>query len=213
MQLLRRTDMKLTHEQTDALQELGNIGAAHAATTLSTMLSANVSMSVPEIKVIDISEIYKYVGDEIAALVLFQVNGEVKQGGYLLLYVAKSSVIRLTNAMLGLTDMERELDEMDESALLEVGNIMVSAFLDGTAGLLNIIMLPSPPQLVIDMPHAAIESIIASQDSIDIDEVVLFKTEMVSDAHNIQSSIFLFPNHPMLEDIIRRLEDILNPTP
>jgi len=204
--------MKLTHIQTDALQELGNIGAAHAATTLSTMLSANISMSVPEIKVIDISEIYKYVGDEIAALVLFQVNGEVRPGGYLLLYIPKSSVIRLTNAMLGLTDMDRELDEMDKSALLEVGNIMVSAFLDGTAELLNIIMLPSPPQLVIDMPHAAIESIIASQESEDIDEIVLFKTALVSDAHNIQSSIFLFPNHPMLEDIIRRLEELLNPS-
>jgi chemotaxis protein CheC len=204
--------MKLTHVQTDALQELGNIGAAHAATTLSTMLSANISMSVPEIKVIDISEIYKYVGDEIAALVLFQVNGEVRPGGYLLLYIPKSSVIRLTNAMLGLTDMDRELDEMDKSALLEVGNIMVSAFLDGTAELLNIIMLPSPPQLVIDMPHAAIESIIASQESEDIDEIVLFKTALVSDAHNIQSSIFLFPNHPMLEDIIRRLEELLNPS-
>jgi len=203
--------MKLTHVQTDALQELGNIGAAHAATTLSTMLSANISMSVPEIKVIDIAEIHKYVGDEIAALVLFQVNGEVKPGGYLLLYIPKTSVIRLTNAMLGLTDMDRELDEMDRSALLEVGNIMVSAFLDGTAELLNIIMLPSPPQLVIDMPHAAIQSILASQESEDIDEVVLFKTAMVSDAHNIQSSIFLFPNHPMLEDIIRRLEEILNP--
>jgi chemotaxis protein CheC len=204
--------MKLTHVQADALQELGNIGAAHAATTLSTMLSANISMSVPEIKVIDISEIYKYVGDEIAALVLFQVNGEVRPGGYLLLYIPKSSVIRLTNAMLGLTDMDRELDEMDKSALLEVGNIMVSAFLDGTAELLNIIMLPSPPQLVIDMPHAAIESIIASQESEDIDEIVLFKTALVSDAHNIQSSIFLFPNHPMLEDIIRRLEELLNPS-
>ena len=203
--------MKLTHIQRDALQELGNIGAAHAATTLSTMLSANISMSVPEIKVIDISEIYKYVGDEIAALVLFQVNGEVKHGGYLLLYIPKTSVIRLTNAMLGLTDVNRELDEMDESALLEVGNIMVSAFLDGTAELLNIIMIPSPPQLVIDMPHAAIESIIASQDTEDIDEIVLFKTALVSDAHNIQSSIFLFPNHPMLEDILRRLEELLNP--
>jgi len=203
--------MKLTHIQRDALQELGNIGAAHAATTLSTMLSANISMSVPEIKVIDISEIYKYVGDEIAALVLFQVNGEVKHGGYLLLYIPKTSVIRLTNAMLGLTDVNRELDEMDESALLEVGNIMVSAFLDGTAELLNIIMIPSPPQLVIDMPHAAIESIIASQDTEDIDEIVLFKTALTSDAHNIQSSIFLFPNHPMLEDILRRLEELLNP--
>ncbi len=203
--------MKLTHEQVDALQELGNIGAAHAATTLSTMLSANVSMSVPEIRVIDIAEIYTYVGDEIAALVLFQVNGEVKHGGYLLLYIPKSSVIRLTNAMLGLTDMDRELDEMDRSALLEVGNIMVSAFLDGTAELLNIIMLPSPPQLIIDMPHAAIESIIASQESEDINEVVLFKTALVSDAHDIQSSIFLFPNNPMLKDIIRRLEEILSP--
>ncbi len=203
--------MKLTHVQIDALQELGNIGAAHAATTLSTMLSANISMSVPEIKMIDISEIYKYVGDEIAALVLFQINGEVKHGGYLLLYIPKTSVIRLTNAMLGLTEVNRELDEMDESALLEVGNIMVSAFLDGTAELLNIIMLPSPPQLVIDMPHAAIESIIASQESEDIDEIVLFKTALVSDAHNIQSSIFLFPNHPMLADIIRRLEELLNP--
>ena len=203
--------MKLTHMQIDALQELGNIGAAHAATTLSTMLSANISMSVPEIKMIDISEIYKYVGDEIAALVLFQVNGEVKHGGYLLLYIPKTSVVRLTNAMLGLTDVDRELDEMDESALLEVGNIMVSAFLDGTAELLNIIMLPSPPQLIIDMPHAAIESIIASQESEDINEVVLFKTALVSDAHDIQSSIFLFPNNPMLKDIIRRLEEILSP--
>ena len=202
--------MKLTDVQADALQELGNIGAAHAATTLSTMLSANVTMSVPEIKMIDISEIYKYVGDEVAALVLFQINGEVKHGGYLLLYIAKNSVVRLTNAMLGQTDENRELNEMDESALLEVGNIMVSAFLDGTAGLLNIIMLPSPPQLVIDMPHAAIQSIIASQQSEDIDDVVLFKTELVSDAHNIQSSIFLFPNQPMLQDILRMLEELIH---
>ena len=71
-------------------------------------------------------------------------------------------------------------------------------------------MLPSPPQLVIDMPHAAIQSIIASQQSEDIDDVVLFKTELVSDAHNIQSSIFLFPNQPMLQDILRMLEELIH---
>jgi chemotaxis protein CheC len=203
--------MELTKIQVDALQELGNIGAAHAATTLSTMLSATIEMNVPEITVIDIADIYKYVGDEIAALVLFQITGEVSSGGYLLLYIPKESVIRLTNVMLGIQDLDREMNEMDESALLEVGNIMVSAFLDGTAGLLNIIMLPSPPQMVIDMPHAALQSIIASQDTGDIDEVVLFRTELKSDAHEIKSSIFLFPNKPMLEDILRMLEAMLNP--
>ena len=39
--------MELTKIQVDALQELGNIGAAHAATTLSTMLSAEIEMNVP----------------------------------------------------------------------------------------------------------------------------------------------------------------------
>ncbi len=204
--------MELTKIQVDALQELGNIGAAHAATTLSTMLSAEIEMNVPEINVVDIADIYKYVGDEIAALVLFQIMGEVSSGGYLLLYIPKESVIRLTNVMLGMQQIDREMNEMDESALLEVGNIMVSAFLDGTAGLLNIIMLPSPPQMVIDMPHAALQSIIASQDSGDIDEVVLFRTELKSDTHEIKSSIFLFPNKPMLEDILKMLEALLNPT-
>ena len=203
--------MQLTKTQVDALQELGNIGAAHAATTLSTMLSAEIEMNVPEINVIDISQVHKYVGDEIAALVLFQIHGEVAPGGYLLLYIPKESVIRLTNVMLGIQEMNREMDDMDESALLEVGNIMVSAFLDGTAGLLNIIMLPSPPQMVIDMPHAALQSIITSQDSADIDEVVLFRTELKSNAHEIKSSIFLFPNKPMLEEILKMLEALLNP--
>lgn len=203
--------MRLTKTQVDALQELGNIGAAHAATTLSTMLSADIEMNVPEINVIDIAEIHKYVGDEIAALVVFQIMGEVSEGGYLLLYIPKESVIRLTNVMLGIQEIEREMNEMDESALLEVGNIMVSGFLDGTAGLLNIIMLPSPPQLIIDMPHAALQSIIASQDSPDIDEVVLFRTELKSDAHEIKSSIFLFPNKPLLQDILRMLMALVNP--
>ncbi|MFA7153691.1 MAG: chemotaxis protein CheC, partial [Methanoregulaceae archaeon] len=44
--------MDLSHTQRDALRELGNIGAAHAATTLSTMLMSNIEMDVPEIHLI-----------------------------------------------------------------------------------------------------------------------------------------------------------------
>ena len=201
--------MMLNSTQCDALRELGNIGAAHAATTLSTMLMSNIGMEVPEIHLIDISKIHEHVGDEIAALVLFQITGEVSGGGYVLLHIPKNSVIRLTNAMLGMTEMDRELTEMDESALLEIGNIMVSAFLDATASLLDVIMLPSPPSLIIDMPHAAFQSILAAQDSTDINEVVLFKTELKSDQHKITSNIFLLPNQPMLNEILRMLDKLI----
>lgn len=202
--------MELTPIQKDALQEMGNIGAAHAATALSTMLMTSIEMNVPEIFIVDLSKVHEFISDDRAAMVLFQVSGDISTGGFLLLHVPIPSAIRLVNVMLGQTEMDREMSEMDQSALLEIGNIMVSAFLDGTAGLLDTVMLPSPPDLVIDMPHAALEVIIASQLSEGVNEVVLFRTELTSSEHSIESNIILLPNPPMLNDIIRMLENVLS---
>lgn len=46
--------MELDPFQTDALRELGNIGAAHAATSLSQMLMSPIEMTVPELSLIHI---------------------------------------------------------------------------------------------------------------------------------------------------------------
>ncbi len=206
---VRKTTMQLSANQRDALREMGNIGAAHAATTLSTMLMTPIEINVPEIHIVDISQVHEYLGDEIAALVLFQIQGEVTPGGYIVLHIPKDSVQRLTNLMLGMTEENREFSEMDESAILEIGNIMVSAFLDATATLLNIIMLPSPPQLILDMPHAAMESILASQETAELNDVVLFRTELQSPQHRISGNIFMLPYPPMLIDLVRMLEALL----
>ncbi len=73
--------MKLSTVQSDAIQELGNIGAAHAATTLSQMLGSTVEMSVPAIKAIDIADLGSYMGEESAAMVAFELQGEIPHGG------------------------------------------------------------------------------------------------------------------------------------
>jgi chemotaxis protein CheC len=203
--------MKLSAVQADAIQELGNIGAAHAATTLSQMLSSTVSMSVPAIRTIDLAELGNHVGDESAAMVVFELQGEIPHGGYIIFYIAKESAIRLTNTMLGMTDMDREFTEMDQSALLEVGNIMVSAFLDATAELLGFIMLPSPPALSIDMAHAAMESLIAQLGE-EVDEVLLFSTELMCEEHKIDSDIIMLPEISTLKRITELLEEMMKPT-
>jgi chemotaxis protein CheY-P-specific phosphatase CheC len=201
--------MDLTDQQMDALRELGNIGAAHAATTLSTMLNTTIDMNIPDISVIDLSHVHEHISDEIAAMVLFKIDGELSKGGYLLLHVPVKSAIGLVNAMLGMEDLTRPMDEMDESALLEIGNIMVSAFLDGTAGLLNVIMIPSPPGLVIDMPHAALQRIIAMQLEGNDNEVVLFRTELKSSDYSLESDLILLPDRLLLEELIQKLEQVL----
>jgi len=200
--------MKLSTVQADAIQELGNIGAAHAATTLSQMLGSTVEMSVPAIKVIDIAELGNYMGEESAAMVAFELQGEIPHGGYVIFYISKESAIRLTNTMLGMTDMNRAMNEMDESALLEVGNIMVSAFLDATAELLGFIMLPSPPALSLDMAHATMSSLVAQMGE-EVDEVLLFSTELICEEHKIDSDIIMLPESTTLARIVELMENMM----
>jgi chemotaxis protein CheC len=200
--------MKLSTVQADAIQELGNIGAAHAATTLSQMLGSSVEMSVPAIKAVDISELGNYMGEEAAAMVAFELQGEIPHGGYIVFYISRESAIRLTNTMLGLTETDRPMNEMDESALLEVGNIMVSAFLDATAELLGFIMLPSPPALTVDMAHAAMSSLVAQMGE-EIDEVLLFSTELICEEHKIDSDIIMMPETTTLARIVELMENMM----
>jgi chemotaxis protein CheC len=200
--------MILSAVQADAIQELGNIGAAHAATTLSQMLGSTIEMSVPAIKVVDIAQLGEYMGEESAAMVAFELQGDIPHGGYILFYITRESAVRMTNTMLGQTEINRPLSEMDQSALLEVGNIMVSAFLDATAELLGFVMLPSPPSLTIDMAHAAMQSLIAQMQE-ETNEVLLFSTELVCKEYKVDSDIIMMPERSTLTRIIELLENMM----
>ncbi|MEA2034666.1 MAG: chemotaxis protein CheC [Euryarchaeota archaeon] len=201
--------MNLNEQQLDALRELGNIGASHAATSLSQMLMGEVDMTVPEVNNVDVSDISEYFGDEVCALVVFEIQGELLPGGYVVVHLPQKSAIQLTNTMLGMTDTDREFNEMDESAMLEVGNIMVSQFLDATATLLGIVMIPSPPAIAIDMAHAAFETVVSQVLDPDINDVLLFETKLSSPDHDIDSTIIMLPNSKTLEEILRLLQNLI----
>jgi len=202
--------MELDPVWKDALTEFGNIGAAHAATSLSQMLMSPVEMTVPEVMAIDIADLHKYISNEISAMVVFQIQGEIADGGYIVVSMPRQTIIHLTNQMLGMGDTDREINEMDQSAAIEIGNIMISAFLDATAELLGIVMLPSPPALAIDMAHAAFESIVA-QVTTEVNSVLIFNTELMSEAPPVYGSIYMLPNVELAEQLFRMLERLMEP--
>jgi len=199
----------LNDSQKDALRELGNIGASHAATTLSTMLNTPIMLNVPEISIIDLHTINQQIEQKMSAMVIFTMEGQMAKAGYVILHVPQESVIQMTSIMLGMpVDPDRPLSEMDESAINEIGNIMVSAFLDGTAELLGIIMLPSPPRTLFDLPKNVFDLVI-KESNILYDNVVFFKTELICDEHELSLNIFMLPNPPVLLDIVKMLEKII----
>ncbi|HII99574.1 MAG TPA: chemotaxis protein CheC [Methanoregula sp.] len=199
--------MEFTAIQKDALQELANIGAAHSATTLSQMLNSQIGMSVPEINIVDISNVSEFVSDELTTMVIFELQGDIPHGGFLILHFPRDSAVRTAHIMQGEEDAPLTFSEMDQSAILEVGNIMVSSFLSASSDLLGFNLLPSPPALIVDMAHAAITSLIA-QMTVEVDDVILFRVKLTSDEHNIAGNILIFLEVTALERIATRLEDM-----
>lgn len=204
-----RVHVELNDSQKDALRELGNIGASHAATTLSTMLNTPIMLNVPEISIVELEDINRQIPQDLSAMVIFTMEGQMAKAGYVILHVPQESVVQMTSIMLGLpVESDRALNEMDESAINEIGNIMVSAFLDGTAELLGIIMLPSPPRTIFDLPKNVFDLVI-KESNILYDNVVFFKTELICDEHELNLNIFMLPNPPVLLDIVKMLEKII----
>ena len=199
--------MEFTEVQIDAMRELANIGAAHSATTLSQMLNSQIGMSVPQINVVDISKVGEFLTDEQTTMVIFELQGDMPHGGFLVLHFTRDSAVRTANIMQGFVKRDQSFDEMDKSVILEVGNIMVSSFLSACSDLLGFNMLPSPPVLIVDMAHAAITSLIA-QMTVEVDDVILFHVQLKSEEYDIAGNILIFLEINTLQKVAEKLEEM-----
>ena len=70
---------ELKELQLDALREVANIGAGHAATALSQMTNRTIMIAVPEVNVRPLEEVTDLVGrpDEVVAAVLMHMMGDL----------------------------------------------------------------------------------------------------------------------------------------
>lgn len=199
----------LTRDQSEEIWELGNAGAQNAASALSTLLNQEVTIKLPTVLMVHLGNLQDHIDDTMAAMVVFQIKGQVSGGGSLVLHVPKSSILRLSHIMLGQPEIDREIDEMDKSMLHEIGNIMMSSYLDACATLLSIMLLPSPPSMAIDMAHAVLASIIATHEvSENADKVLFFKTEMTCAEQEIDAELFLLPSTALLNELLERFRKV-----
>ena len=63
----------------DILKEIGSIGGGNAATALSSMMSAKVSMALPRVEVLGFNEAIEKVGDpeSVVAAIFVEMSGEI----------------------------------------------------------------------------------------------------------------------------------------
>ncbi|KUO70099.1 MAG: chemotaxis protein CheC [Desulfosporosinus sp. BRH_c37] len=193
--------MEITQLQLDALREIGNIGSGHAATALSILLQRRIDMSVPEVWAVPFEEVSVIVGqlDLPQAVMYVKVEGEAP--GKAVFFFSVESAEIVVQALLG-TDVPLDLfnDEMAQSALQEVGNILVSSFLIALTQFSGIPLQPSVPALAIDMIGASLEAIFLEEGMLD--DTVLFIDTQLSGIPKIEGQFIFLPDKGSLKKLL-----------
>lgn len=189
----------------DVLREIGNIGAGNAATSLAQMLQTKVDISVPQIDLLDFNQVGEAMGGEelIMAGIYLGIEGDIN-GSMMFLLEEKAAHI-LVARLMGMTDAvdSHEFSEIEISALGEIGNIMTGAYLNSLSTLTNMKIIPTVPDLCIDMA-GAILSVPAIEFGTMGDKMLMIETSF-TDEQTINGYFILVPDLPSYEKLLSSL--------
>lgn len=193
--------------QMDALRETANIGAGHAATALSQMTSTTIMISVPAISVASTEDLPSQFSpeEEPVAAVLMHMLGDLT--GRTLLVFPRPTVMRLVELMLRRPPgSSQTLGEMECSAIKEAGNILSGAYMNALSDFLGMLLLPSPPTLVMDMSTAVITSAFGEFSS-DPESVLCVESEFLLTElkQTLRGYFLLLPDPASLQVMLRAL--------
>lgn len=188
----------------DVLREIGNIGAGNATTAISQMLGARLNMEVPKVQLMEASELGGAICDEEETVVgiFLEVLDDIN-GSMMFLMTTESAHVIVNKLMMRDPSYNEPFDEMDLSALKEIGNIIASSYLTALSTLTNMTIQPSVPYIAVDMA-AAILSVPAIQFGQYGDNALFIETEF-GDEKEMQGYFILMPEQDSYEKILRAL--------
>ncbi|MSS42983.1 chemotaxis protein CheC [Anaerosalibacter bizertensis] len=188
----------------DVLKELGNIGSGNAATALATMISKKVDMAVPQVKILDFKDVPKILGGEEVPVVgiYFEMSGEII--GNIMFVLSLESGKNLTNILFNKKNNSMELDEMDMSALSEIGNILASSYINSLSALTGLKLTISVPSLATDMA-GAILSVPAIQYGYIADHVLFIETQFQEGDKKVTGNLFMIPEIDSFKKLLKSL--------
>ncbi len=189
----------------DVLREIGSIGTGNAATALSTMLNQKIQMSMPEVSILGYNEAISKMGgpEKIVAGVMSRIKGEIN--GIMLYTQELDSMNTLLKGVLAdkISDYF-QLNEMEISAIIEVGNIIISSYMNAITTLAGISATQSVPGISINM-LGGILAVPMVEYGYESNKILTIGGKLSMDDHELESNLILLPDLKSLNHLFEKL--------
>lgn len=200
---LRNYD-ELSDMHIDALREIGNIGSGNAASSLAMMLSDQIDISVPVVRILDYEQVMEELGgpEQMIVGLLLCLDGDVN--GMIMFLLHQNFANTLLASLIGEADVGGTVDEMSYSALQEVANIMAASYVNAIADLTGFTINVSVPSMCVDM-LGAILSVPAIHYANISDKMIFIEDKFHGKDLNAPNHILLIPDVESLDKIMTSL--------
>lgn len=188
----------------DIITEFANIGAGSAATALSSLLDVELMNDATTCRILPLSEVPEYLGgaNQVVAGTYTYLCGDLKSGVLVVLPgdSARALLEHLTKEKVELS----ALNSIQHSALREVGNICLCWYLIAVSKMIDVDMIPAPPDATVDMLGAVLDMPLASLGS-KVDTVIAVHTSFKALDRQFEGYFLMLPEESTLKLILDRM--------
>jgi len=196
---------ELSELHLDAIREVASIGSGNAATALSNLLQQQVRIDVPTVKLMEFNDAIEILGgpETIACGIMVRLTGDMNG---IILYLQELDFINVVlSSVFGKTiGAYEELGEMETSALIEIGNIGISSYINSLTAFVGMDVNLSVPAFTINMAGAMI-SVPMATFGYETNKIMLLDGNFRSGGQAVSSKLLLVPDVNSLNELLKRL--------
>ncbi len=198
-----RTSDGIAYDKLDGFDRMAERGAEEMAETATKLTGIETTIEIRRLNFVSLEAIPQQVPDEKLVGVAFEFDGV--PSGYLLFLFDEASAHEIVDAMVPMDVDDDGFDEMGRSAIMELGNIMASGFLDGWANVLDTTIDHSTPEFIHDIGTAAVDPVVVGLGA-NQEYAFVFDTLVVADGHAFDCEVYAIPDGSDLERALNDLE-------
>lgn len=202
---------KITSLHLDVLKEIGNIGAAHAATALSSLLNKKIDMQVPDVSTVTFNEMMDISGgaENVVVGIYLRIEGDAEGSMFFILPIEQANKFIRRLIRDESFDFNGPGDsELGRSAMQEMGNILSGSYLSALSDFTGLNIYPTVPGLSIDMFGAIVSSGLVELSQVS-DHVIVINTSIFDEENEnvetVHGHFFLIPNPESFQTIFNAL--------
>lgn len=193
---------ELSHQVHNALTELGNIGAGNATTSLSILLSSNLTITPPHVEMFEFNELENLFGgaDATTVGVLSNIEGDISS--MFLFLMKEEDAKQLIKTLIG--EDGTEITEYGMDAVKEIGNIMIGSYVASLESLSGMKIRYSVPQVTVDMAGAILSLPCTVFGQVE-DKVLLINSGFASGENSINGFIMMISEMDSYDVLLAKL--------